>query len=185
MNIVQALVNLSAFRLGGGVVVFFDHWTDEFGNESGISLNDPALSSLCTAFRGQPKNFLSVMNVIFAEPPLFMALNDLILSLTLPNHAPINCARSVEAIRQMIAAQGMNRAKAWPIMRSMLNLDQSYIQLITDSSTKHRHGNYVHISGNIVQEITKRSWVIMDRFLHFRLRKNKKLPIRKFPLLIG
>ena len=183
VDVTQTLVNLAGFSLGTGLIVSLDHWIDPDGNISELNFNNPLVSGLCTAFSGDRLN--DIIHVVFSEPHLFMALNDLILAITLHNHTLINCARSVEAIRHMIAGHGTDPKKAWPIMCSALNIDRAYLSLITDSSTKHRHGNIVEVSGPIVEDVTKRSWTIMDRFLHYRLAKSAYLPLAKFPLLRG
>ena len=181
--LVSGMVNLAAFTLGAGVVLCLDRWIDPDGNELEISINDPNLPQYCTSFSGD--TFQKVLNLLVAEPYMHMGLTDLILGQYFPNHALINCARAVEGIRHMIVGHGTDPKKAWPIMCDLLNIDRSYIQPITENSTKPRHGNVVIVDGVTVQLVSQRSWVIMDRFLHYRLGGNQKLPLVQFPLLQG
>ena len=181
-TLVQGIVNLVAFHLGAGAIVCIDHWLDPSGNKSEISLSDPNLPQYCTAFNGSV-NFRQVIELLVAEPALHMILNDLVLAQVFPNHALINSARAIEGIRHLIAGLGTEPKKAWPIMCNALNIERSYIQLITDHSTKPRHGNIVTLDGVTMLLITERSWVITDRFLHYLLRKKQKLSGTQFPLL--
>jgi hypothetical protein len=182
ITFVQGMVNLVGFHLGAGVIVCIDCWVDPLGNETEVALADPNLPQCCTAFNGTA-NFQEIVKLLIAEPAIHMALNDLILGQIFSNHALINCARAVEGIRHMIAGPGTDPRKAWPITCNALNVDRSYIQPITEYSTKPRHGNVVVVDGTIIREIAQRSWILMDRFFHYRLLQNQRLAAPQFPLL--
>ena len=184
ITVVQGVVNLAGFHLRAGVIVCIDYWVDPSGNKAGISLNDPNLPQYCTAFIGAT-NFHKAIELLVAEPAIHMVLNDLILGQVFANHALINCARAVEGIRHMIAGHGTDPKKAWPIMCDALNIERPYIHPITENSTKPRHGNVVVVAGPTIRDVTQRSWIIMDRFFHYRLCKNQKLSDPQFPLLRG
>lgn len=184
LNYAQTIVNLAAFQTGTGAIVVLDSWADQFGKTE-MHLFEPNAANICSAY-----NFTTglqeIFNLMFAEPAIFMALNDLVLAVSMPGHTLINCARSVEAIRQMIAGQFADDRKVqWPIMRKALNIDHAYISLITEKSTAPRHGNQTPIRGTVLGEVIKRSWTIMDRFFHFRRNGNENLPLDRFPLLTG
>jgi hypothetical protein len=104
---------------------------------------------------------------------------------TAPFLVEINCARAIEGIRHIIAGQGTEAKAAWPIMREALNMDKSYLDLITDNSIPRRHGQLKPVEENTIQEILRRSWTIMDRFFHYRLQGDTPLSIDRFPLLSG
>ena len=122
-------------------------------------------------------------DLVVTDPALFQALDDLIVSITLPHHSTVNCARAIEGLRHLIAAPDATVSQAWEQMRNALQLDRSFLQLITDTSAAPRHGNRIHISGSITTEIVRRSWLIMDRFLEYRKRGNTPLPATDFPTL--
>jgi hypothetical protein len=112
-----------------------------------------------------------------------MALNDLIISVTLPHHAAVNCARAIDGIRNLMVPAGGDRKQSWLLMRQNLNVAESYLTFLTNVSIAPRHGDRTHIPGSVVTETVERSWIIMDRFLEFRKRGNCPLPIDRFPLL--
>jgi len=124
-------------------------------------------------------------DLVVADPALFQALDDLIVSITLPHHSPVNCARAVEGLRHLIAAPGASASQAWEQMRDALRLDRTFLQLITDTSTAPRHGNRAYIPGATTTETVRRSWIVMDRFLAYRKRGNTPRPVAEFPVLTG
>jgi hypothetical protein len=122
--------------------------------------------------------------MITGDKAMTVALNDLILAQP-PNLAKINCARAIEGIRHIIAGQETDRDKAWLIMREALKVDKRYLYLIIGNSFARRHGESTIIEEKTIQEILRRSWIIMDRFFHYRLHGDIPLSIDQFPLLSG
>ena len=189
-DMVQASVNLVAFAGGLGCAVSLHTLILPDGTSAPILLRDPNLPFLCTAFAINSESpdanaaFDKVYNLVLQEPDLFMALNELIAAITLPHISVVNCARSVEGIRHMISPPGTPTKDTWKIMRDNLQLDRSYIEVITSTSTGPRHGDRTHIPGSITTTICERSWTIMNRFLEYRKRGNHKLPVSEFPLLV-
>ena len=185
LDIARAIIDLACFAKGYGATVILDTLTKPDGTEVQILPHDPSLEPLCTAFKlGLAPNLdlEKMLKRILTEPALFMAMNDLIVSITLPHHAPVNCARALDGIRNMIAP-GLATKQSWEVLRNTLNLSRDYLELITDTSAAPRHGDRTHIPGATVMEVSKRSWIIMDRFLHFRKRGNQPLPVADFPEL--
>jgi hypothetical protein len=183
-EITQTLVNLVAFQSGMGTITILNEYIDAHGKRDVLTLADPALRPLCTAF-SRTNRFMEVVQAVFAEPDLFMAFNDLAMSNAMPSHILINCARCVEAIRTLIAPPDTDRTKAWGIMQVALNVDRTYLAYITDLSIGPRHGKPTPITDAIALEVRARTWRIMDRFLHYRLGKNQPLSPEAFPLLRG
>jgi hypothetical protein len=185
--IVTGLVDLMAFQMGVGAVTVLDKWVNEDGVEDNLALGDPLLMPVCTSF-GQDQRFGIVSNLLLAEPAIFSALNDLILTNVIASQTLINAARSVETIRVLIAGPSYNsdeRKKAWNLMQQVLNLNQAYVTFITQPSIDPRHGNQVPTAPQHVHEVRLRAWKIMDRFFHYRLRGNDPLPQVWFPTLLG
>lgn len=189
LDLARASVDLVAFAGGYGATVFLDTIITPEGSSSAIFPESPEVRGLCTAFTinsqagNQDSRLGDVFRIVFSEPALFMALNDLISGITLPHHAPVNCARAIESLRNLIAPPGTSRKDAWDLLRENLRVEKDYLEYITGHSTGPRHGDRSHIPGTRVTEITRRAWVVMNRFLEFRKRLNEPLPTSEFPLL--
>ncbi len=95
----------------------------------------------------------------------------------------VNCARAIEGLKYLVATPGTSRSKAWEEFRNALHLGESYVRLIIENSIDNRHGNRVHISGEITTEVLRRSWTIMNRFFEYMLR-GKTLPNDELDLLV-
>jgi len=182
-EICQTFVNVIAFQLGAGTVIVLDRWINERGETNDISFADPALPPLCTVFKGH--DFNQITRIIFAEPGLFVALNDIVLANAMPRHVLINCARCVEALRHLLASSGTDRNQAWATMRQTLNVDQAYLTFITQHSVEPRHGRHTEVGNAAIPEVRARTWTLMNRFLYYRLHNNQPLPLNEFPLLVG
>ena len=180
----RSATNLVAFVQGISLTIFLDTLIDQDGNESIIQLSDPALPLICKQY-GIDQKLAAIYPMVVAEPAIFMGFHDLIEAITSPHVAPVNCARVVEGLRQLVASAAVSTSQEWDLFRRTLQIDRSYIQLITDTSIKPRHGKRVHIEGPVVIEITYRTWHIMCRFLEFRRRGNLPLSVSEFPLLVG
>lgn len=183
-DVAKAVIDLCSFERGWGMSLTIDQWITPDGTKRDLRFNDPNLIGLCTAYV-EGGDIAPLLKDIIEEPAIMLALNDLILSNNMPHSAPINCARAIEGIRQIIAGPGTEAKKAWPVMQAALNLDQSFILPITDNSKDHRHGNRTTIEAPVLRILTTRSWIIMNRFFHLRLRKLQQLPLSEFPILTG
>ncbi len=186
LDLTRALLNLYNFATGMGHSVILEALIDPSGARSTLCPMSLPLASLCTVVvikSGEAsKSFNEALEIVFREPPLFMALNELLEAITQSHVAPVNCARAIERLRNMIAP-GMSRKHGWPHLRHNLRITQSYLEFVTMHSMGARHGDAEFIPGEITTEVTRRSWIIMNRFLEFRKRGNQPLPESEFPLL--
>jgi len=186
LDLSKALINVYNFATGSGLSVIFEELIDASGARSILLPMDARLAPLCTAFvlklGERSKSFNEVLEIVFREPPLFMALNELIEAITQPHVGSVNCARAIERLRHLIAP-GIPRKKSWLHLRQNLHIDQNYLEFVTTHSTGARHGDPEFISGEVTTEVARRSWIIMNRFLEFRKRGNQALPESEFPLL--
>jgi hypothetical protein len=182
IDIARASVDLVGFSRGLGLTVVLDEVIDEAGNKKDIVPSDLSLEALCDVFKLGDGTFDQVLRIVLSSPPLFFALRDLIETITLPHRAPTNCARAVETIRNLLTPNA-DRKLQWAALRNALNLDERYLRLITDQSTAPRHGDHGFIDGIVTVEITRRAWVIMNRFLAYRKSGNQPLSLIDFPLL--
>jgi hypothetical protein len=186
-DLARAAVNVVAFSAGLGLSVVIETFIGPDGMPSPIMQHDPRLASLCTAYSLDPARKVDlgrVYELSLTEPPLFRALNDLIEAITIPHVSSVNCGRVIDSIRRMITAPGTLSDKlAWKAMNDSLNISQGYQQLISNTSTGPRHGDPAFVAGNTTEEITRRTWMIMNRFIEYRKRGNTPLSATEFPIL--
>jgi hypothetical protein len=190
LDLARATVDVLAFGTGMGLTVLLERFQDPSGAMSDLLIHDQRFASLVTAFKlniPPPNNLEETLKIVWTEPALFFALRDLIEAITLPHRAAVCCGRAIEGLRSLIASTpaGASRAEAWEAFRRTLQIDQTYLKLITDNSVATRHGEHTRITGEITTEITRRSWMVMDRFLRYRLLANRPLTAEEFPLLRG
>lgn len=183
-DVVKGTVGILSFAKGLGTTVIMDEHTDIEGVRSPIANDAQQLASHCTvAAPGIEKTYMEVLKIVFAEHELLLALNDLVESIATPNVSAVNCARVVEGLRYLIAPEKPLKEQ-WAEMHVALRLSQSYLQLITETSTDLRHGKRNPVTADVAWEIINRSWVVMNRFLEFRKRGNVALSESEFPRLI-
>jgi hypothetical protein len=188
-DLVRSVLNLAAFSSGVGYSVVFESVIDTNGKKTMFALQDLALGYLCTSFSLNSQTgktpITEIWDLVLRDLPLLVILDDLISSITIPHHAPVACARVVEGLRRLIATPRASDSQAWEQMRNALQVDRSFLKLITDTARAPRHGDWSFIPGTTVTEIIRRSWIIMDRFFHYRKRGNTPLAPTDFPLLSG
>jgi hypothetical protein len=182
LDLSRSTVNLVAFAKGYGLTVILDHFVDANNDQSAIMLKDDSLSLLCTAY-SPAKGFGLVNDMVMQDPTLFLALNDLIESISLPHVSAVNCARAMERLKHLISPHSTKESEAWKQMRTALQIDEPYLKFITDHSTNPRHGRPGHIQGTITTEITRRAWTLMNRYFEYKKRGSNPLPLQEFPLL--
>lgn len=181
-KLVTVLVDLIAFRMGVGATVVLDQYQIDNSAVENISILDPNVAGLATSIQSDV-DLLEVFGIVTREQHLMVVFEDLISTLSSEEHKAVNCGRCIEAIRRLVAENEPDHKKQWPIMRDMLNLDLSYLLLITNSSIEPRHGGSGAADPKEVAEVLRRTWVIIDRFFHFRKAGSRKLDLVRFPLL--
>ena len=190
LDLARACVNIAAFASGYCVTVFLGEFVGPTGTTSALLFSASYLASECTAFKMNPstleekQNLSNVLTLVMSEPALFMALNALIEGISIPHMAPINCGRVLDGLRKLVVP-GIDAKKAWPVFQATMQVDEAYLAFISEHSKNPRHGENVRIDGPTTMEISKRAWVIMNRFLEFRKRGSLPLPLAEFPLLKG
>ena len=183
-DLCRANVSMNAFRQGVGLFVVLDRFTSPTGRQVNIMGHDGRLPPLCTAIHDD-NDFNTVFLSVLKEPILIRHLSDLIISISTPHEAIINCSRVIEGIKHLVAPNEDDDSKAWQQMRSALNVDKAYLTLITESSTNARHGRAERRGGLLVNEIVLRSWTVMNRFMEYRKRGNVPLESKDFCQLNG
>lgn len=186
LDFVRVSVDLVAFATGNGLSVLLETVFMPDGTPMPIVPQDHHFAALCTAYKvNEPNsNFIQVHSLVATEPPLFMALNDLISAIILPHYGPVVAARAVETIRVLLAPAGTDAKKSWPYVHEKLRLTKNYLDIITHQSKGPRHGDRTFIPPNIVRDVVDRAWVVVNRYLEFRKRGGiNPLPAAEFPLL--
>jgi hypothetical protein len=184
-DLVKTAVNLVSYSNGWGLVVIIETVIGPDGMPNALLPQDPRLKPLVTAYAlDRQPDFARVFEIVATEPPLFRALNDLIESITVAHVACVNCGRVIDSIRRIITPIGtISDKQAWQAMHTALNISAVYQKCVSDQATGPRHGDPSFIPGNIVSEVTHRTWTVMNRFLEYRKRGNQPLVSPEFPLL--
>lgn len=145
-----------------------------------LIMNHPDLSDISISF-GFPDNFSDFMRVVLTNDHMRRVVQDLsrILGDTVDTVAI--CARSVEAVRNVVASDCAHRSDAWAIMRDRLNIDRSYIEYIMEAAKRPRHGHYYDWTGKS-SEYTKYTWNIVCRCIQYLITGNN-LDHQEFSLL--
>ena len=183
LDICRAQVDLVAFKMGWGLTVVIETFIDSNGITSQIFQKDDRLASLCTAF-SLDQGFDELCVKVIQTVPLFMALRDLIASISLPHVAPVDCARAMDRLKHLVATPGTKDKQAWQQFRQALQIDEAYLKYITDCSANPRHGKPGYTPGTVTTEVSRRAWIIMNRYFEYLKRGNVVLDPAEFPLLI-
>jgi hypothetical protein len=180
-----AVVSIFAFGKGMGLSVALETVVKPDGTTYNIQEGQAHLQLLVTALRSRQDggiDITSILPIVLSNPAIFVALTDLTESVSWTPEAPVKCGRAVDAIRHYMAPQNDRRA-GWPAMRDNLNLSQAFLEFITENSKGPRHGDVTGTTVIDLNEIIRRSWIVMNRFLEFKKRGDQRLPLADFPLL--
>ena len=180
---VQHIIDIAAFNMASGMLLAIESFVDPSGQSLELKLDNLALQSLCTAFS---LSDLSEFLMMASHDPIFLlALNDLNMALAYPGQRLVSCGRAIDGIRHVIAGIGIAQKAGWGAVRIALNVDRLYLQLITDASTRPRHGERNFGVLDQVDEVIKRSWVLMNRLFEYKKRGDQNLTGPDFPQLTG
>jgi hypothetical protein len=189
-DLARACVNIAAFGTGYGLYLIFEQFIRPDGVVTHLLFTSPpGFVAECTAFKipavtTEEKRVLEqILGLVMREPALFMLLNDLIQCLSVAHATPTNCGRVLDGLRKLVAP-GEPRT-SWPTFRDTIHVGEKYTQFISEHSKNPRHGEHVRIDGPTTIEIHQRTWIIMNRFIEYRIRGNQTLPLVEFPLLTG
>lgn len=189
VDLARTATNLVAFTTGYGLSVTLETLILPDGSTSTIAPHDPAVSPLCTAYTTEPhrqRDFDAIARLVIVEPALFHALNDLIEIIKTPHTVLVNCGRVLDSICRMTGpstkGKGPN-AQAWRDMQRALNISETYQKWISEQAVGPRHADPAHVRGAVTNEVGRRTWIIMNRFLEYRKRGNQPLVAPDFPHL--
>jgi hypothetical protein len=182
---VSAYVNLINFRLGRALSVTLNYVvTPAGGAKQFIDVSNPQLGEVVTAF-ADITDFKGMDQLVLGNPLIMRLLDTLITGLSKDHHTLINCARVIDGIKHDITPNDVKDKHKWRELHNALNIDESYLKLITDESATPRHGKLPIASHAKINELLLRTWTAMDRYLVYVRSGRKKLPYSSYPLLLG
>ena len=187
-QLVRAAVNVACFARGQAFSIIIDWVIGEDGSPSPIMPQSPEFSELCTVFEAQGEcdevaRLDLVYDLALHDRRVANILNDVTSAIRFPHAAPAGCQRAIDGIKSCIAGSKQRDPKAWETMRAALNISAEYLEVISKISAGPRHAAPVTIPGPIVADITRRAWIVVDRYLHYRLGNRQPLSEPEFPLL--
>src|SRR6266852_5013543 len=105
---------------------------DPAGATLPLAAHKPSLTALASAVKPGTRDFDKLLQVVLAEPALFVALHDLVEAITAPHHAAFHCARAIAGMRSLFVALGGSPDSRWATLRDKLQVSKSYLQAITN-----------------------------------------------------
>lgn len=185
LDLAVAVITSYGFAKGLGLSAVLETVVKPDGILYNLHDYHPNLESLVTALRAQNDGGIDVnlvMQIVMSDPTVFVALTDLVQSLVMFKEVPLRCGRAVDAIRHHMAPRD-DRKAGWPTIQDNLNLSETFLKYITEASKGPRHGDVRDSTFATSQEVLKRAWIVMNRFLEFKKRGDQKLPLDAFPAL--
>ncbi len=181
----RAQIDIVGFARGGAFEISFERAElPPNGNITDLAFEVKELSNICLAFDiNNGTQFSEVLRIILKNPNDFLAFSEASLALRHPNQRMAACARAMERVRNSISPHESLEGKSWETMRNVLQIDRAYIQAITDASREHRHGRLEFKTGGENEEILKRTWTILNRFIIYRKGGSSALLSSQYPTL--
>jgi hypothetical protein len=182
-DIARASVDLIAFATGNGLTVMLEEFTDPTGTTTQLAPQQPSLAALVSAVKIGTPDFDKILQVVLAEPRLFLALRDLIEAISVPHRATVACVRAVRNLGPILGSSG-SPDRSWLSLRENLQISRPYLQRITQYVQNPGGGDHAHISDARATDIVHGAWIIMNRILEYLRRGGQPLPVSEFPLLV-
>jgi hypothetical protein len=186
-HLVRSVVSSYAFATATHLEPVLESVIKPDGIKYNIQARREALRPLVTALHVGSRGGNDIVDIkplltlALQNPTIFVALKDLVDGIN-AGETVVNCGRAIEGLRTCLAPAN-DRKAGWRIMRDNLNITQSFLEFITDQSKGPRHGDVYGVQFSAINETVRRAWIIMNRFLEFKKRGEKQLPLSEFPLL--
>jgi hypothetical protein len=188
-----SIINL--FTFSAGMVLHFHLDRCEYPDKTDHPLigRGPDLAAIATACKVTDDqgrvhvDMRDLMKLVVTNPTLMLALHDLTSAVRHGNNSLTNCGRAVDGMRKALwgkdEVSDAERKQSWEKLRNTLNVSQPYLETITSASTNPRHGSSAYIPAATRQDILRKSWTIMNRFLQYRLSGDLPLAAADYPTL--
>ena len=189
LDATRAAANLVAFASGMGISVHLHTIIYDTGYESPITHAYKDLPGLCTAYpmpatnREESELIQFIFLQAVADDTFSMALNDLIEAISFPHNGTFYCARALDGLRHLIAPGALKKEDGWRAVQKALNASAAHLRHISKSSEGIRHADLSMRAATDAEDITKRMWILMNRYLVLKLRGLDYLSGPEFPLL--
>ena len=190
---VGTIINL--FTFSAGIVLHFHLDKSEYpdGSDHPLVGTAPDLAAIATACKVTDDqgrvhvDMRDLMKLVVTNPTLMLALHDLTSAIRHGNNSLTNCGRAIEAMRKALwgkdEATDAEQKQAWEKMRNTLRISRPYLETITSASTAPRHGSSAYIPAATRQDILRKAWTVMNRFLQYRLGGDQPLAETDYPTL--
>ena len=173
-ELAKASIDLASFASVHGLTAVLETFTDASGTSIPLAAQRPSLEAHAAAVRLGTADFDKLLDLVLAEPPLFMALHDLIEALSSPQRARVNCARAIRNLWPYFGRSGSPETAALAL-RDNLQISSAYVRRITRQ-------DQTHASPEGTSDVVEQAWIVMNRFLEYR-KRGQPLPLSEFPLL--
>ncbi len=182
---VSSIIDLFVFS--AGMVLHFHLDKSEYpdGSEHLLIGKAPDLAAIATVCRVTDDdgrvhvNMIDLMKLMVTNPTLMLALRDLVSAIRYGNNSLTNCGRVIEALRKALWGKdeknNTEREQAWEKMRNTLRISRPYLEVITSASSAPRHGSSAYITSATRQDVLRKTWTVMNRFLQYRLGNDQPL----------
>jgi hypothetical protein len=177
----RTTVDLIALKNGAGLLFLLDTLTDENGRQWELVGREPDLATIATSLKDP--GFDQIHKILLTNLDLSLVLRALIEGMTFFNRAPLAASNGVDGIREYFVPSGGKKEDGWEPMRENLRVSKDYLVSITSAARGPRHGDYTYIPGELTDEVTRRAWIVMNRFFEYLKRGEKQLPLSEFPIL--
>jgi hypothetical protein len=177
----RTTVDLIAFKNGAGLLFLLDTLIDENEREWELVDREPDLAAIATSLKDP--GFDQIHKILLTNLKLALVLRALIEGMTFFNDAPQAASTGVEGIREYFVPAAGKKEHGWEPMRENLRVSKEYLVSITNAARGPRHGDYTYISGDVTNVVTKRAWIVMNRFFEYLKRGENQLPLPEFPVL--
>ena len=159
--------------------VSLDRAVFEDGLVVALALGDTKLRSMHSF---DDSDIERISDLFLVNLPAALALGDLLMTLGKSHYSPIACGRVADSLARLITPAG-KRAQAWANLRETLRVDENFVRLLSEYAAPSRHGDRQPIDGLLNRELADRAWILMNRYLRFRL--DGPLSGDEFPILRG
>lgn len=133
----------------------------------------------------RPLPIEEICKLIYQSQPLCFALGNLREAIRMANDTGFFCYRAIESVRQSFKERedGNDPKQSWKRLRESLNIDESWIRVLTCFSDEQRHGNTIYMSGAERLSALQHAWKVVDRFCVYLHQGSIPLSKEEFDLL--
>jgi hypothetical protein len=181
-DLAHTIIDIFVFQCGGGLDLTFDTITVDDGKTTQLRGPDPKLAAISKAAKSI-QDVGALIGLAHNNLTIAMALRHLNEALTAPRRTSVRSAQCVDGIRSLFVPPGKKKEAGWQPMNEALQLTKSYLDPVMKESRSPRHGDYQPLAEINRSDSVFRAWEVMNRFLEYKKRGDKQLPLAEFPLL--